>query len=241
MSNFLKAITVAGVSLAATSLFAGGIEPGPMMDDMSGVFVGVGAGYTSMNANNYNISRTAGGVTTSNGSFEASTDGLAPFGQLGYWGNFDQNWMWGVKGFYKYLNASANYVLDNNFSSNNFDTVVSQEAGALVMAGYHMNKSLAYIGVGPVWMPVQSKLRDRTGTGATQNFSSNVQTGSWGAVLGLGVRYDVTPSWFLDSEYSYAFTGQKTYTGTLNNVSWSRQLRVHVQQFDVSVNYRFAI
>ncbi|MDF1653951.1 MAG: outer membrane beta-barrel protein [Coxiellaceae bacterium] len=235
MSNFLKAITVAGVSLAATSLFAGGIEQGPMMDDMSGVFVGVGAGYTSMNANTTDVTRTDG-TATNFGSLEASTDGLAPFGQIGYWGNFDQNWMWGVKGFYKYLNASANYNLDNNVLSTNVDTVVSQEAGALVMAGYHMNKSLAYFGIGPVWMPVQSKVRNGVNT-------SNTQTGSWGAVLGLGVRYDVTPSWFLDSEYSYAFTGKKTYTGTntATSVSWSRQLRVHVQQFDVSVNYRFAV
>ncbi|MDF1795477.1 MAG: outer membrane beta-barrel protein [Coxiellaceae bacterium] len=234
MSNFLKAITVAGVSLAATSIFAGGVEQGPMMDDMSGMFVGVGAGYTSLNANTSDVTRTVSGTVTTFGSLESSTDGLAPFGQIGYWGNFDQNWMWGVKGFYKYLNASANYVLNNNAFTGNFDTVVTQEAGALVMAGYHMNKSLAYVGVGPVWMPVQSKVRNGTTT-------SNTQTGSWGAVLGLGVRYDVTPSWFLDTEYSYAFTGKKSYSTTVNNTTWARQLRVHVQQFDVSVNYRFAI
>ncbi|MDF1760637.1 MAG: outer membrane beta-barrel protein [Coxiellaceae bacterium] len=233
MSTFLKAITVAGISLAATSLFAGGVESGPMMTDMSGVFIGVGAGYTSINANSTNVTRAG----TNFGNFEASTDGLAPFGQLGYWGNFSQTWMWGVKGFYKYTNASANYVLDNNLRSNNVDTIVNQEAGALVMAGFHMNKTLAYVGLGPVWIPVESKIRDS----ATTAFNVDTQRSNWGAVFGLGVRCDVTPEWFLDTEYSYAFTPSEAYNRTVNGVAWSGRKRIHIQQFDVSVNYRFAI
>ncbi|MDF1653952.1 MAG: outer membrane beta-barrel protein [Coxiellaceae bacterium] len=236
MSKFLKAITVAGVSLAATSLFAGGIESAPMMD-ISGVFVGVGAGYTSINANTTNITRAG----TNFGNFEASTDGLAPFGQLGYWGNFNQTWMWGVKAFYKYTNASANYVIDNNARSNNTDTVVNQEAGAFVMAGFHMNKTLAYIGLGPVWIPVESKIRGNSGTTAATAYTANTQRSNWGAIFGLGVRCDVTPEWFLDSQYSYAFTPNESYGRTVNGVAWSARKRIHIQQFDVSVNYRFAV
>ncbi len=232
MSKFLKAVSVAGLALAATSVFAGGVEPGPMMDDPAGLFVGVGGGYTSMNANSSSVSVTGGTFN----SFEASTDGLAPFGQIGYWGHLDDNWMWGVKGFYKYTNASANY----NLAIDNVDTVVSQEAGALVMAGMHWNKTLAYVGVGPVWMPVQSRINDfLTNNGNPTAYNS--QVGAWGAVLGLGVRYDINPNWFTDAEYSYAFTSNKTFSRTVGATTWSRTVRVHMQQFDLSVNYRFAI
>lgn len=230
MSKLLKALSVASLSVAAASVFAGGVEPAPMVD-ASGVFVGVGGGYNSMTVNQDGATYWDG--TTLHDLSSADTvhsNTLAPFGQVGYWGHLDQNWMWGVKAFYKYLNTAAS----GGFS---YQAAVNQEAAGQLMAGMYWHGVLPYIAAGAVWLPTTVSYLDTT-TGY-----ENHHKGLWGGIFSLGMRKDLNQDWFVDTAYSYAFSEKyapdTVTSGTVAHLNTNQ--RITVQSVDVSVNYKFAV
>ncbi len=214
MSKFLKALSVAGLTVSAASVFAGGVEQAPM--DASGMFVGLGAGYNSTSVSYY-------AATNANLNDTDTRNNFAPFLQVGYWGHIDQQWMWGVKATYKYLNANT-YGLA-------YDSNTKQAATAQMLIGMNFSQALVYMGFGASYMPT--------------NFDDGVNAGSsdhaamWGGVVSIGARKDLNQSWFVDTSYSYAFSGKNSLTN--NATAATYQARTQVQSLDVSLNYRFAI
>ena len=231
MSKLLKALSVASLSVAAASVFAGGVEPAPMMD-ASGVFIGVGGGYNTMTVNQDGATVWTGSqlLDVNNGAVVHSNT-LAPFGQVGYWGHLDQNWMWGVKGFYKYLNTQA---AGGGFG---YSASVSQEAGAQLMAGMEFRGMLPYIAAGAVWLPTTVNYLE--GTGGVESH----RKGLWGGIFSLGIRKDINQDWFVDTAYSYAFSEKYSpdtvTSGAVAHLNTNQ--RVSVQSVDVSINYKFAV
>lgn len=212
MSKFLKALSVATLTVAAASVFAGGVEQAPMMRDASGMFVGFGGGWNSLT---HNYSAVTGEQNTA-----AATYNFGPFAQVGYWGHINQTWLWGVKGFYKYLNASTGAA--------GYTTTTDQEAGAQVMFGTNWKRATFYVAGGAVWLPTVSGASGSAG---------NLRKGLWGGIFSLGMRKDVNQDWFIDTAYSYAFSQKYTFSSGAT----ARTNRATVQSLDVSLNYRFAV
>lgn len=231
MSKLLKALSVASLSVAAASVFAGGVEPGPAMVDATGMFVGVGGGINTVNLNNELVNVPQGyqaTITNGRASF------LAPYGQIGYWGHLNENFYWGVKAFYKYLNTEANSTVNISAqpagvagpTSAVVRTAISQEAAAQLMIGTEFHGMLPYVAGGVLWLPSVTNSIDAFGQSQKENM--------WGGIFSVGARRDISKDWFIDSSYSYGFTGTKQFDQNLSQ-------RVSIQSVDVSVNYRLAI
>ena len=167
---------------------------------------------------------------------------FAPSFQGGYFQRFGtSDWLWGAKLSYIYLGATStntNSVIPQfgSFTITGSPTAVPFNGPAYVRAaqtsllqeidlvpflGRSFGQSYVYVGGGPTLSQTRTRLNGLVGlaviggtlmdqSGAPQDFSSS----SWlfgGAAL-VGATYFLTPTWFIDLNYSYAVTEGRTST-----------------------------
>jgi opacity protein-like surface antigen len=204
---------------------------------------------------------------------------FAPSFQGGYFQRFgNSDWLWGAKLSYNYLGATStntNSIIPQfgayttiahptpvPFSGPAYvrasQTSLLQEIDLLPFLGRSFGQSYVYAGGGPTLSQTRTRLNGLVGfalvdgaivdqSGAPQDFSSS----SWlvGGAAVVGVTYFFTPTWFLDLNYTYAFTQGHTSTfaspfidhsstsvGTLvGNSAWTAQ----TQRVGLTINKVF--
>jgi len=204
---------------------------------------------------------------------------FAPSFQGGYFQRFGaSDWLWGAKLSYNYLGSTSTntnsiipqfgtYTTIENPTPVTFSgpayvrsaqTSVFQEIDFTPFLGHAFGPSYVYAGAGPTLSQARTRLNGLVGfalvggaivdqSGAPQDFSSS----SWllGGAATVGVTYFLTPTWFLDLNYTYAFTQghtakfaspfidfSSTSVGTLvGNSSWTAQ----TQRVGLTINKAF--
>ena len=204
---------------------------------------------------------------------------FAPSFQGGYFQRFGvSDWLWGAKLSYNYLGATSTntnsiipqfgtYTTIANptpvpFSGPAYvraaQTSLLQEIDLIPFLGHAFGPSYVYAGGGPTLSQTRTRLNGLVGfalvdggivdqSGAPQDFSSS----SWlvGGAAVVGVTYFLTPTWFVDLNYSYALTEghtanfaspfvdqSSTSVGTLvGNSAW----RAETQRVGLTINKAF--
>jgi opacity protein-like surface antigen len=204
---------------------------------------------------------------------------FAPSFQGGYFQRFGtSDWLWGAKFSYNYLRATSTNTNSIIPQFGTYTTIVNptpvpfsgpayvraaqtsllQEIGFIPFLGHAFGQSYVYAGGGPTLSQTRTRLNGLVGfalvdggivdqSGAPQNFSSS----SWlvGGAAVVGVTYFLTPTWFLDLNYTYAVTeghtanfaspfidDSSTSVGTLvGNSAW----RAEAQRVGLTINKAF--
>jgi opacity protein-like surface antigen len=204
---------------------------------------------------------------------------FAPSFQGGYFQRFGaSDWLWGAKLSYNYLGTTSTNTNSIIPQFGTFTTIVNptpvpfsgpafvraaqtsllQEIDLIPFLGHVFGQSYVYAGAGPTLSQTRTRLNGLVGfafvdggivdqSGAPQDFSSS----SWlfGGAAVVGVTYFLTPTWFLDLNYSYALTEghtanfaspfidqNSTSVGTLvGNSAW----RAETQRVSLTINRAF--
>ena len=161
---------------------------------------------------------------------------FAPSFQGGYFQRFGaSDWLWGAKLTYNYLGSTStntnsiipqfgSYTTIMNPTPVPFSgpayvhaakTSLTQEFDFVPFLGRAIGQSYVYAGVGPTLSQTRSQLNGLVGfafvdggivdqSGVPQDFSKS----SWlvGDAATIGATYFFTPTWFVDLNYTYAFT-----------------------------------
>ena len=190
----------------------------------------------------------------------------------------NSTWSWGAKFRYKYLaTTSTNSLVDAPQTGSFTNTVaapantsftgnvviqqsqmrVDHELVFLGFLGQSFGNTSVYLGAGPALFGTKSFVNHAIGyadingthvsiSGAPAYYSSSNWV--WGAAMQVGMTYWLAPSWFLDFNYTYAFSRRYTsnysspfasmtqgYTDT-GTLYVSTSTRVTTQAFAVSIN-----
>ena len=163
---------------------------------------------------------------------------FAPSFQGGYFQRFGaSDWLWGAKLSYNYLGATSTNTNSIIPQFGTFTTIANptpvpfsgpayvraaqtsllQEIDLIPFLGHAFGQSYVYAGGGPTLSQTRTRLNGLVGfalvdggivdqSGAPQDFSSS----SWlvGGAAMVGVTYFLTPTWFLDLNYTYAVTAR---------------------------------
>jgi opacity protein-like surface antigen len=204
---------------------------------------------------------------------------FAPSFQGGYFQRFGgSDWLWGAKLSYNYLGATSTNTNSIIPQFGTYTTILNptpvpfsgpayvrasqtsllQEFDLIPFLGRAFGQSYVYAGGGPTLSQTRTRLNGLVGfalvdgaivdqSGAPQDFSSS----SWlaGGAATVGVTYFFTPTWFLDLNYTYAFTQghtsnfaspfidhSSTSVGTLvGNSAWTAQ----TQRVGLTINKAF--
>jgi hypothetical protein len=193
----------------------------------------------------------------------------------------NSSWLWGVKFRYKYLGitstdrlvdspqtgsftntgaAPANTSFSGNVIIQSSQSTINHELAFLAFLGHSFGSANVYLGAGPALFGTKSDVYHAIGyadingthvsiTGTPVNYSSSNWV--WGTATQIGMTYLFAPTWFLDINYTFAFSRRFTNnyssafssttdgyvdTGTLY-VSTSQ--RVTTQALAVSINKAF--
>jgi hypothetical protein len=167
----------------------------------------------------------------------ATRSGLSPTVQGGYFQHFAaSDWLWGAKFTYSYLGASStdqNVIVPqvgsftsatpDTFTGNvvvrSYQVAVNHQMTFIPFIGRSFERSLVYFGVGPSLTQTRSRLNGVIGfaaingqhlniTGAPSDFSS-VQW-LWGGAATIGATYFLDRNWFVDMNYTYGMTENRT-------------------------------
>ena len=187
---------------------------------------------------------------------------IAPIGQLNYFNHFgDTQWMWGAKASYTYLNSAAStpLVLIPQFGAFNDDIINTSSAfyGTYTIGQYQarinhqitltpylgrsFDNGFVYIGGGPSLSQLQTNLNNmlgiRNSNGQPVNqtgISSNAQNSLWvfGGAATAGITYFLTPSWYLDFNYTFS----QTRSGTNYYLGWyaARDPQINVRNLSLT-------
>lgn len=190
-------------------------------------------------------SGTAGGPAV--GIDLNTVNAYSPSIQAGYFEKLkDSSYLWGAKFSYSYLGGSTAtndfiripqygaYANGTPFTGNaiasSYQKTIKHQLALVPFIGQAFEKSTVYLGVGPTLSQVNTKINNLVGfadlngdrtdiSGVPQNFTDT----QWmlGATAMLGGTYYLNTSLFLDVNYSYSMTKNKTanYYSTFHNVS----------------------
>jgi opacity protein-like surface antigen len=204
---------------------------------------------------------------------------FAPSFQGGYFQRFGgSDWLWGAKLSYNYLGATSTNTNSIIPQFGTYTTILNptpvpfsgpayvrssqtsllQEIDLVPFLGRAFGQGYVYAGGGPTLSQTRTRLNGLVGfalvdggivdqSGAPQDFSSS----NWlvGGAAMVGVTYFFTPTWFLDLNYTYAFTQghtsnfaspfidhSSTSVGTLvGNSAWTAQ----TQRLGLTINKAF--
>jgi hypothetical protein len=203
----------------------------------------------------------------------------AQAGFFSHFGN--SSWMWGAKFRYKYLGitsterlvdapqtgsftntgaAPANTSFTGNVIIQQSQMRLDHEMVFLAFLGNSFGNTNVYLGAGPALFGTKNFVNHAIGfadingthtsiSGAPAYYSSSNWV--WGAAAQIGATYWFAPTWFLDFNYTYAFSKRYTnnYSSPFTNTSdgftttgtlyVSTSTRVTTQAFAVSVNKAF--
>ncbi|CAN1489006.1 COG3637 Opacity protein and related surface antigens [Methylophilaceae bacterium] len=190
-------------------------------------------------------SGTAGGPAV--GIDLNTVNAYAPSIQAGYFEKWqNSNYLWGSKFTYSYLGGSTAtndfiripqygaYANGTPFTGNaiasSYQKTIKHQMSLIPYLGQAFERSTVYLGAGPTLSQVNTKINNLVGfadlngvrtdiSGVAQNFSDT----QWviGATAMLGGSYYLNNTLFLDINYSYSMTKNKTsnYYSTFHNVS----------------------
>lgn len=190
-------------------------------------------------------SGTAGGPAV--GIDMNAVNAYSPSIQAGYFAKFqDSSYLWGMKFTYSYLGDSTAtndfiripqygaYANGTPFTGNaiasSYQKTIKHQISFVPYLGQAFEKSTVYLGAGPTLSQVNTKINNLVGfadlngnrtdiSGVPQNFADT----QWvvGATAMFGGTYYLDKSFFLDLNYSYSMTKNKTssYYSTFHNVS----------------------
>ena len=190
-------------------------------------------------------SGTAGGPAV--GIDMNTVNAFSPSIQAGYFEKFqNSNYLWGTKFTYSYFGGSTatndfiripqygEYENHNPFTGNaiasSYQKTIKHQMSFIPYLGQAFEKSTVYFGAGPTLSQVNTKINNLVGfadlngnrtdiSGVAQNFADT----KWvlGAAAMMGGTYYLNESLFLDLNYSYSMTKNKTsnYYSTFHNVS----------------------
>ncbi|MCX7117022.1 MAG: hypothetical protein NTW94_03790 [Legionellales bacterium] len=159
-------------------------------------------------------------------------------GYLQHFGANDH--FWGAKFVYDYLNAhfsnnntniaqaGSNYNVitgattpfTGNYVVESVQTSINHEFLLLAYLGHSFKNSNLYFGIGPSLFGMDSNIYNLVGfadykgmpgtdiSGAAVSLSQSMW--EWGGAAQLGLTYSLSPTWFLDFNYTYAGTGKNT-------------------------------
>lgn len=176
-----------------------------------------------------------------------TVNAYAPSIQAGYFKKLqNSNYLWGTKFSYSYLGGSTatndfiripqygSYANGTPFTGNaiasSYQKTIKHQMSFIPYLGQAFEKSTVYLGAGPTLSQVNTKINNLVGfadlngdrtdiSGVAQSFTDT----RWviGATAMLGGTYYLDKSLFLDVNYSYSMTENKTsnYYSTFHNVS----------------------
>lgn len=236
---------------------------------------GVNSAYTGP------ILTSSGSAAGTSSPFYQNENLFSPHVQAGYLKNFGNGIdFWGAKFVYNYLNAhlsddgmtipqaGSNYkyqtqetvYFTGNYVVESVQTSINHELLLLAYIGHSFKQSKMYLGIGPSLFNMQSKINDLVGHADYVLPGQNISGApaylyksmwEWGAAAQIGMTYFLSPSWFIDFNYTYAGTARYTFkyvspfTNTIagqNTVGTSYinpSQQITVQSFGVSINKLF--
>jgi hypothetical protein len=133
--------------------------------------------------------------------------------------------------------------------------------------GIQYDKGFAYFGIGPALLTIYNTLRINGvnaftpasgGGGGTNLFypvNLTVNNTVWGGAAQIGYNYYFRPDWFMNFNYTYLVTAQRSFNSSTTNITlfpndpfgspsapinFNRRERVTVQEFMWSINHVFA-
>ena len=184
-----------------------------------------------------NTGANSNGIAQGTGApFHNTSNTFAPDIQAGYFKHFsDSQNLYGLKFTYQYLGSTATNpnlyipqlgtstsstgVTSSLFGWVDADSVqvsMNHEFTLLAFIGRAIDNKYVYLGAGPSLFNLRSKNYYSIGyanfEGATINVTGLVSYSSppiwaWGGAAQIGMTYFLNPTWFIDTSYTYAITG----------------------------------
>jgi outer membrane immunogenic protein len=224
----VSALALSAVSASAADLAARPYTkapPAPLVYDWSGFYIGVngGGGW----AHDCFADATSG---FSDGCSTAS--GAVAGGQVGW--RTQASWLvWGfdIQGGWADIKGSSTAIF--NAPSGTFTAKTNGLASIAATAGYAVNNVLLYARGGGGWSSNNVYSTFAGGTNTTSLYEAR-----WGALLGGGIEYGLTPNWTIGVEYNHYFLGALTDTiGT--GPTGERVSQNGIDTVTAKLNYKF--
>jgi opacity protein-like surface antigen len=169
-----------------------------------------------------------------------SENTFAPSVQGGYFQKFSgSNWLWGAKFSYSYVRTTSTVTnallpqagattpvggtpipFTGTAVARSYQTIVDHQMMLTPFIGHSFERSFVYVGAGPTLSRTRTNINGLVGfaniigipsdiSGAPTDFSGS----GWvfGGAATVGATYFLNSSWFIDLNYTYALTGNKTF------------------------------
>lgn len=239
------------------SLYAGTM--GASQSNFEGFLFGVGTGYVNTNLTKWtNITmRSTFSPVTEYYREDNIKETLSPIANASYFTALQDQWLWGVKGVYKYLGIqhptlswSGTYQ-NGAYQEAVFHTKVEQEFFLTLDAGYQILPNLlGYLGVGPSITGLQNQLRGNLLSSTSTVFQYTEKTSNkiaWGVAGQVGFGYMLPGRFMLDFSYNLVVTPKSTMPTTFfaaNTASFcstfSQRVQLLEQGLNITVNKYFS-
>ncbi|MCH9762747.1 MAG: hypothetical protein K0U24_00705 [Gammaproteobacteria bacterium] len=223
-----------------------------------GFVLGVGAGYVNTNLDKWtNITMFSAFPSVTEYYREDNIkDTLSPIANASYFGALQDQWLWGIKGVYKYLEIehpslswSGTYQ-NGAYQAAVFHTKVVQEFFLTLDAGYQLLPNLlVYLGLGPSVTGVQNELRGNRLSSTSTLFEYTEITKNktlWGGAGQVGFGYMLPNRFMLDFSYNLVVTPRSsmptTYFTSEKGMysTFSQRVQLLEQGLNITVNKYFS-
>lgn len=253
----------------------GGAYNGANLDRQTIYGKGVNSAYLN------GVLQSQGSAAGNSSPFYQNESVFSPHAQLGYMQNFKNGSdFWGAKFSYDYLDAhfsnnpmtipqagSNNNVqtqtityFTGNYLVESVQTSINHELLLVGFIGHSFKSCNVYLGAGPALFGMDSRINNIVGhadyvvrgeniSGAPAYLSTS--TWEWGGVGQVGLTYAISPTWFVDFNYTYAGTARNTlkYVSPFTNLIAGQNTagtsyinpsqQIAVQTVSVSINKAF--
>jgi hypothetical protein len=238
MRKFFKAFLALLIITSVESASAMCVETSPCLKN--GFYLGLGGSFNTINET-FNSTLTSSDGKAGLDNYHASRNRLAPNAQFGYWAPICQEWLWGIKAQWKYLDyytpnvdASRGQHLSNvSFSSINFfgpnvmrdfssETRINNAFLSLVYFGFRVGNGYAYLGVGPTLFTAQNSISVNSvhtpdGVGDILiSTSQDCNKTLVGGTAEIAYNYYLSRSCFVSVSYNYSHARENQFDNTIN-------------------------
>jgi hypothetical protein len=250
------------LGLSLICFFSGLTQAGTMgsvISNFEGFAFGVGGGYVNTNlSKRTDITQLSIYPSVTEYYREDNIkDSLSPIANASYFGALSNEWLWGIKGVYKYLGIThpnidwSGTYQNGSYQEGSFHTKVVQEFFLTANAGYQILPNwLVYLGAGPSITDMQTELRGNLLGSTSTTFQYSEVTKNkvlWGVAGQVGFGLMLPNRVMLDFSYNLVVTPQanmsKTYfaTDTASFYSaFSQRVQLFEQGLNITVNKYFA-
>ncbi|CDZ79315.1 Opacity protein antigens [Legionella massiliensis] len=281
MKHIGLAVSAFGLSSLISLANAGDMGAEPL--NKTGLFLGVGGGYNQIEIKTKTLGVLNAqdgfpplGLYTGESNYSKTKEAFAPEAKIGYFSHFaNSNLLWGLEFLYQYSGVKIKTTRDklgsgaaiqladptqnvtDFLSMNPVKTRVHTEFMLPVFLGYSLANSFLYAGVGPAVFQLKrtvGRINDESSglfIGNAAGFSNSEWI--WGGAARAGIAYYLNPSWFLNLNYSYSFTGnthlnnRKLFTPAINtglnsgSIAFNTRQRLNAQTISLSINKVFSL